>query len=125
MEYSLIILSVILSVQLFGLGEDPAVIAGNPVFESPDSKTQVIHAPDKTAINFKKFNIAEDETVRFIQPHPHSTVLCRVTGGQPSLIEGVLEASGRLLLINPASIVFRETAQVRVGSLVASTLDIK
>ncbi len=127
MEYSLkwVIPLAFLSGQLVGHGENPVAVAGDPTFEYPDSKTQVIHAPDKTAINFKKFNIAKDETVRFVQPHHRSSVLCRVTGGQPSLIEGILEANGRLLLVNPASIVFRETAQVRAGSLVASTLDIK
>lgn len=126
MEYSLIRWSLLLfSATLFGHGENPTVVAGEAVIEHPDPHTQIIRAQDKTAINFKKFSIAKDETTRFIQPHRHATVLCRVTGGEPSLIEGKLEANGRLLLINPSSIVFRETAQVRAASLVASTLDLK
>jgi filamentous hemagglutinin family protein len=110
---------------LLGHGENPVVTAGEATFTHPDSHTQEIRAADKTIINFKRFNLAKEERAHFIQPHAKARVLCRVTGGEPSIIEGHLEANGRLFFINPASIVFRETAQVKASSLVASTLDIR
>ncbi len=105
--------------------EEHHVTAGQATFEAPDAQTQVIRAADKTAINCKSFNVRKNETVQFVQPHQKASVLCRVTGKEASIIEGRLEANGRLFLINPQSIFFRETAQVNVHSLIASTLNIK
>jgi filamentous hemagglutinin family protein len=110
---------------LWGHGENPTVVRGHAEFEYPDSKTQVIKAADKTIINYKQFNVAADEMVRFIQPHPKASVLCRVTGNASSTIAGQIEANGRFFFINPFGIFFSDTAQIKVGSLVASTLDIK
>ena len=104
--------------------EEPQSTAG-VTFDNPDGKTQLITAPDKSVINCKKFNVGKDETVHFVQPSPKAKVLCRVTGKEASIIEGALKADGRLFLVNPQSIYFRETAKVNVHSLVASTLNIK
>jgi len=110
---------------VIALVEEPQVAAGTAVFEQPDPYTQNIRAADKTAINCKKFNIGKDETVHFIQDSPKDRVLCRVTGKEASIIEGTLKADGRLFIVNPQSIYFRETAKVDAHSLVASTLNIK
>ena len=48
----------------------------------------------------------------------------RVSGGIPSEIFGALEANGRVFLVNPAGVLFSPSAQVNVGGLIASTLDI-
>lgn len=104
--------------------EEPQSTSG-VTFENPDSKTQLIRAPDKAVINCKKFNVGKGETVHFIQPSPKAKALCRVTGKEASIIEGNLKADGRLFLINPQSIYFRENAKVNVHSLIASTLNIK
>ncbi len=109
---------------MMALVEEPRSTEG-VTFENPDAKTQLIRAPDKSVINCKKFNVGKEETVHFIQPGPKAKVLCRVTGKEASVIEGTLKADGRLFLVNPQSIYFRETAKVNVHSLVASTLNIK
>jgi filamentous hemagglutinin family protein len=105
--------------------EQPEVVAGSATFTKTDAQTQLIKAEDKTVINCKTFHIGKNEKVRFEQPHDKARVLCRVTGKEASILEGHLEANGRLFLINPNSIVFRPTAQINVKTLVASTLDIK
>lgn len=109
---------------MFALVEDTQVTAGSATIEQPDAKTQRIHAADKTAINCKRFNIGKDETVHFVQPGPKAKVLCRVTGKEASVIEGNLKADGRLFIVNPSSIYFRETAKIDVHSLIATTLNI-
>lgn len=116
---------IFLTASLLGHVENPEVVAGSATFEKPTADTQVIRAADKTAINCKSFNIGKNEKVSFVQPHSKARVLCRVTGKDPSIIEGRLEANGRLFLVNPNSIYFRETAQLNIHSLIASTLNIR
>ena len=126
MENSLkfFLLLVVYPVFVIARVEDPRVTAGSATFENPDAHTQHIRAADKTVIHCKSFQVGKDETVHFIQPDPKARVLCRITGKEASLIDGHLKADGRLFLINPNSIFFRETAQVNVHSLIASTLSI-
>ena len=54
-----------------------------------------------------------------------TTILSRVTGGQPSTISGVIQTSGfgqaNLFLMNPAGIVFGPKASLNVGGSVAFT----
>ncbi|MDP8567949.1 two-partner secretion domain-containing protein [Methylophilus aquaticus] len=78
----------------------------------------------KSIVNWQTFNIASGEAVNLLQP-AGGVALYRVVGNNVSEIYGQLTASGQLFLINPNGILFGETAQVSVGSIVASSLDIK
>ena len=115
---------------IFALPEGENVEAGSATFDRPDPSTTNniptlnIHADDKTVINFNAFNIAQNETVNFIQPSATASALSRVTGGQISKIFGILNANGVLFLTNPNGIYFAPSAQVNVNTFVASTLDI-
>src|SRR5690606_1416403 len=51
-------------------------------------------------------------------------VLNQILDSDPSQIFGRIDAVGTVFLINPRGIVFGETAQINVGGLLASTLDI-
>ncbi|MFG9119987.1 GLUG motif-containing protein, partial [Pseudomonas paraeruginosa] len=53
-----------------------------------------------------------------------AVALNRVVGTNGSQILGKLDANGKVFLVNPNGVVFGKTAQVNVGGLVASTLDI-
>ncbi|RIY31619.1 hypothetical protein CKF54_06360 [Psittacicella hinzii] len=75
-------------------------------------------------INWQKFNINENEIVKFIQQSTDSAVLNRVLGGELTKILGTLQSNGKVFIVNPAGIVFGEKSVVDVASLVASTLDI-
>lgn len=97
---------------------------GDVKVESPDQNTVNITAPDRSIINFRSFDIAQNETVNFIQPSAGSSVLSRVVGSAPSIISGNLSANGMLILVNANGIHFTSTAQVQVNALIASTLDI-
>ncbi|GEM_PF-3769849 len=117
---------------VFSLPEDGQVESGTATFEHPidpntgqaDPSTLNIIVADNTVINFQSFNIAQNESVNFIQPSSTSQVLSRVVGSGESTIYGSLTANGMLFLVNPNGIRFGPTANVNVNNLVASTLDI-
>ncbi|NCW78730.1 MAG: filamentous hemagglutinin N-terminal domain-containing protein [Oxalobacteraceae bacterium] len=92
---------------------------------STNGNTLVIRqTSDKLAIDWESFSIAPGYRVSFVQPTVNSAVLNRVTGSDASTIQGSLQANGHVFLVNPNGILFTRDAQVNVGSLIASTLNI-
>ena len=81
-------------------------------------------ATPRAVLNWQSFNIGADAAVRFQQPGASAAALNRIFDANPSLIQGRLSANGQIYLINQNGIVFGSGAQVNVGSLVASTLNI-
>jgi filamentous hemagglutinin family protein len=79
---------------------------------------------DRAVLNWQDFSIGSNEVTRFIQPTDQSVVLNRVVGGTSSTIDGLLQANGRLLLLNPAGILIGPTGVIHTAGLVASTLDV-
>ena len=76
----------------------------------------------KMIVDWKGFSIGADHTVNFVQPSSSSVALNRVTGADPSVIQGHLNANGQIFLLNPNGVLFTPTAQVNVGGIIASTL---
>ncbi|QJQ03874.1 hypothetical protein C798_06300 [Herbaspirillum rubrisubalbicans Os34] len=72
-------------------------------------------------LNWTGFSIGAGNTVNFAQPSVSAVAVNRVIGTEASQIYGNLNANGQIYLINPNGIVFGSTAQVNVGSLLAST----
>ena len=70
------------------------------------------------------FNIGRNNAVQFVQPNSRSVALNRVLGADPSVILGRLNANGQVFLINPNGVLFGRGAQVNVGGLIASTLNL-
>lgn len=98
--------------------------AGSVAIERTAQSMVIRQASDKTVLNWSSFDIGRDASVRFVQPGASSVALNRVNSGLASQIEGKLSANGQVFLVNPSGIVFGRGAQVNVGSLVASSLDI-
>jgi filamentous hemagglutinin family protein len=63
--------------------------------------------------------------VRFSQPGAASAILNRVTGPASSVIDGALEANGRVVLLNPNGVLIGKAANINVGGLLVSTLEMK
>ena len=74
--------------------------------------------------NWLDFDIGAGNKVYFDQKDASYTALNRIWSGDPSVISGVLKANGQVILINQNGIIFDHGAQVNVGSLVASSLNI-
>lgn len=99
--------------------DDPVVVRGSASFQRAGDLT-TIRVSDNAIINYRQFNIAAPETVRFIQPGSDARVLNRITGASPTRIEGTLLANGQVFLVNPAGVLFGKNSVVNVGSLIAA-----
>lgn len=86
--------------------------------------TTVRQSSQTLSLNWQSFSIGQQETVNFVQPGASSIAVNRILGGTPSEIFGHLNANGQVWLINPNGVLFGKSAQVTVGGLVASTLDL-
>ena len=95
------------------------VVSGDAAFERNGPDT-VIRAADDTIIEYQSFDIAGDESVRFIQPDELSRVLNRIGGANPTEIYGSLTANGIVYLVNPGGIYFRDGCLVDVGGIYAA-----
>ncbi|MEN8427867.1 filamentous hemagglutinin N-terminal domain-containing protein, partial [Acinetobacter schindleri] len=85
----------------------------------------ITQSASRAIINWNNFDINQSELVKFIQTAGNKSVtLNRIGGNTATQISGALEANGNLFLINPAGIVFNNTAQVNVNGLLATTLDV-
>ena len=72
-------------------------------------------------INWQTFSTARNETVDFNQPNSSSLAINYVVGGVPSVLQGALNADGRVYILNSAGITFTGTSHVNVGALLATT----
>lgn len=79
---------------------------------------------DKAILNWDSFNVGSNVQVHFAQPGAGSATLNRIWQASPTLIQGQITAPGQVFLVNQNGIVFGQGAQVSVGGLLASTLDI-
>ena len=105
---------------------DGTVVGGSATIQQANPKTlNIQQTTDKAILNWKSFSIAADEAVHFVQPSASSIALNRVVGTDPSVILGRLQSNGRLFLLNPNGILFGAGAQVNVGGLLATTLQIR
>jgi len=87
--------------------------------------TTITQSSGQTSLNWQSFNISKGETVNFIQPSANAVAVNRIADVQGSQILGQLNANGQVWLINPNGLLFGKDAQVNVGALVASTLEMR
>jgi filamentous hemagglutinin family protein len=108
------------------LPQDGKVSSGQVEIQQPNTeRLNIVQTSERAVINWNSFNIGASEWVNFQQPSATSATLNRVTGGFTSEIAGRLTANGQLYLVNPNGILFTPTAQINVGSFLATTLDIQ
>ena len=100
------------------------VVSGSGRIGQSGALTTITQTSPVLSLSWASFNIAPQETVDFVQPAASSIAVNRITGTNGTQILGHLNANGQVYLINPNGIVFGRGAQVDVGGLVASTLDV-
>lgn len=103
---------------------DPTVVSGQAAVSGLGTDVVTIQQASQHAIiHWGQFNIAPNQVTSFLQP-VGGVALNRIFDAQPSLINGMLNATGTIFLLNPNGVLFGANAQVNVGGLVASTLHI-
>ncbi len=79
-----------------------------------------IRAANNTILRHASFDIAQGQTVQFIQPSANARVLNRIDSAAPTRIDGALLANGRVYLVNPAGVFFGSNSVVNAGGLIAA-----
>jgi len=96
---------------------------GTNTLITPDGNRFDIHggtlSSDRTNLfhSFEQFGLDFGQTANFLANPEIQNILGRVTGGDPSLINGLIQVTGgnaNLFLINPAGIIFGQNAQLNV-----------
>ncbi len=100
------------------------LIQGNVEFSRSGDTLNVLQSSDKAIIEWQDFSIGKLERTLFEQPGSSAAALNRVTGSSASQIEGLLQANGRIWLINQNGILVGPNGTVDVGGLLMSTLDV-
>jgi filamentous hemagglutinin family protein len=100
------------------------VTSGGAVINQSGAVTNIDQSTNKASINWQSFGTKPNETVNFNQPSAAAMTLNRVIGNERSVLEGALNATGRVFLINSNGILMTGTSSVNTAGFVASTLDI-
>jgi filamentous hemagglutinin family protein len=86
--------------------------------------TTIQQSSQSLSLTWESFNVGAQETVNFVQPNASALAVNRIFSATASDILGHLNSNGQVWLINPNGVLFGQQAQVNVGGLVASTLDL-
>ncbi len=106
------------------LPESPQVVHGSATVTVNGQSMSIQQASQQAIINWNGFSIQSGELVRFLQPSQVAAILNRVQGVDPSVINGILEGNGTVMLINPNGVLIGPGGAVNTGSFLASTLDV-
>ncbi|WP_170959072.1 filamentous hemagglutinin N-terminal domain-containing protein [Magnetospirillum sp. 15-1] len=101
------------------------VVSGAATITQSGNTTDINQSTGRAIINWQSFSIAAPETVNFHQPSSSSVTLNRVIGNEKSIIDGALNANGKVYLVNSAGVLIGKGASVNTAGLVASTLNIR
>ncbi|HKM15928.1 MAG TPA: filamentous hemagglutinin N-terminal domain-containing protein [Marinospirillum sp.] len=107
-----------------GLPTAGQVVAGSGSMSESGNTLTVTQTSATMVADWQSFSIGQGNTVNFIQPSISAVALNRVMGADVSVIQGALNANGQVFLVNPNGVLFTPTAQVNVGALVASSLEL-
>ncbi|MGE3847331.1 MAG: filamentous hemagglutinin N-terminal domain-containing protein [Gammaproteobacteria bacterium] len=101
------------------------VRAGSADISTPARGMTVINQrSQRAAIDWRSFDVARNETVRFNQPNAKASALNRIFDQKPSEIFGQIKSNGEVILLNPNGVFFKPGAEVRVGSLIAAAMNV-
>jgi len=103
--------------------EGGVVAAGSATISSAGNTLTINQSTDRAIIDWRSFNIAPNETTRFVQPSSSSHTLNRVNDTSRSVIEGTIQANGNITIINPNGVFFSRGSVVDVAGLTATSAD--
>ncbi|MEG4235800.1 filamentous hemagglutinin N-terminal domain-containing protein [Microcoleus sp. Pol11C3] len=109
------------------------VVQGQPIVPAPDRTGTIVTPDNGDRLNitggqtsrdganlfhsFQQFGLTESQIANFISSPTIRNILGRVVGGNPSIINGLIQVSGcnsNLFLINPSGIIFGPNASLNL-----------
>ena len=103
---------------------------GTKTIVTPDGNRFDIHggslSGDGTNLfhSFEKFGLSQEQIANFLSNPQIQNILGRVVGGNPSLIDGLIQVTGgnsNLFLMNPSGFIFGNNAQLNVPASFTAT----
>ncbi len=123
MRVFVIILFFFYSLHLFAeLPSGSTTISGDVSLTADDQTLTIQQQSDQAIIEWNSFNIGENNTVTFNQPSAAASALNRVISGNPTTLAGVLNANGKVFVVNENGVYFTPTSTINAHSFAASTL---
>ncbi|NWK55876.1 filamentous hemagglutinin N-terminal domain-containing protein [Verrucomicrobiaceae bacterium N1E253] len=99
---------------------NPSVVAGQVEFSGLTGHNAIItQESQKAIVDYARFNVPEGNSVQFIQPNSNAALLNRITGADPSTINGSLTANGQVYFVNPAGVTFGANSVIRADMFMA------
>jgi len=84
--------------------------------------TTITQSTETATLSWKTFNVGAADVVNFVQPSRQSLTINKISDTNGSTIMGRINATGQVWLMNPNGVLFGKSAQVNVGSILASAL---
>ena len=123
MRVFVVILFFFYSLNLFAeLPSGSTTISGDVSLTTDDQTLTIQQQSDQAIIEWNSFNIGENNTVTFNQPSAAASALNRVISGNPTTLAGVLNANGKVFVVNENGVYFTPTSIINAHSFAASTL---
>ena len=111
--------------QLLALPTGEKTLFGLIDYSRPNAQTMNINVTTPSAgSSFNSFSIDAGQTVNIQQLTSTSTYLIKDVGGMASQIYGALNANGQVFMSNTSGVYFGRGAEVNVGALFATSLNI-
>ena len=106
--------------------QGPSVVSGSATVTNPGTANVTVNQQsDRAIINWTMFNVGTGEHVQFNQPSSTSITLNRVIGGYgPSMIDGMIDANGRVFIINRDGILFGANAVASALTQAGAQVDV-
>ncbi len=99
--------------------QNPQVVSGSARVTQSGSRWTIVTS-NTAIINYSSFNLNAGQGVRFIQPSASSRVLNRITGAEPTRINGRIDANGTVYFVNRAGVFFGPNATINTGQFYAA-----
>ena len=101
-----------------------SINAGTATINTVGNQMTVTQSSNQLSLNWQNYNIGANASVTYQQPSNQSVALNRILSADPSQIYGRLNANGSVILINPNGIVVGPGANINVGAMILSTLNL-
>src|SRR2546421_869522 len=95
------------------------VAAGSAKVNQNGLHTTIV-AANRTIIDYTRYDVARYESVQFVLPNVHASILNRINSADPSHIDGHVVGNGSIYFANPAGVVFGPHSVLNVGQLYAA-----